>query len=174
MWRMKPLTKIVLAGAALIVAEAFILKVGSDREVLESFRAAQEYSLAVGKPILNLGAGNNPRVIGDINADLQSSILPNYVQVDLSEPLPYPDKMFAAALAFNVLEHLEDPQFALAEMQRVADRVYVVVPHPFNVADYLHSPHRWMFGYSAAYRLEPVKSAAVSAAAIITGLLLIL
>ena len=47
--------------------------------------------------------------------------------------LPLPDKSVDVATAFEVLEHLEDPGLALAEMRRVARRsVVVTVPYePF-------------------------------------------
>lgn len=59
--------------------------------------------------------------------------------------LPYADKEFGALLASHVLEHLDDPLAALAEWERVADEVFVVVPKWWDPAAILHPGHRWLF-----------------------------
>jgi len=116
------------------------------REKVERFREAREYCDRVGKPLLNVGCGQNPRFIGDVNVDVYPSrILPGYRQADVHR-LPFRDKEFGAAVAFSVLEHVDNPAQALRELSRVADRVYVTVPHYLNPYPYFRPGHKWVFG----------------------------
>lgn len=110
------------------------------------WKEAEEYSNKTRKPLLNIGCGNNPRFVGDVNVDIvEGVILPNYCQVDLNKPLPWKDKEFGAATAFHILEHMDDPKSTLRELQRVADRVYVAVPLPFDIHSYFVPSHKWFF-----------------------------
>lgn len=55
-----------------------------------------------------------------------------YVQISPKEKLPFPDKNFAIATCNAVLEHVGGPadqRFLLAEMSRVAERIFVSVPN---------------------------------------------
>jgi ubiquinone/menaquinone biosynthesis C-methylase UbiE len=57
--------------------------------------------------------------------------------------LPFADKQFGAALATHVLEHVEDPRRAFAELRRVADEVFIVCPRWWGPHTWLHPQHRW-------------------------------
>lgn len=108
---------------------------------------AREYAERVGKPLLNIGSGFDPRFVGDINMDIrdpEEQLHPNYVQASIYA-IPYPDKYFGAAFASHVLEHLDDPQAAIDEVSRVADRVYICVPMAISIADALYPGHKWIF-----------------------------
>ena len=115
---------------------------------------AEANSLATGKPILNVGCGDQPRYIADINLDLEPSMLPNFVQHDLTQPLPFVDKQFGSAVAFHVLEHVDDPQAVLYELDRVADRVYVGLPPFWSPDAYLSSEHKWVFVEGKVYPIS--------------------
>ena len=118
---------------------------------------ALQYCGEVGKPMLNVGCGDNPRVIGDVNIDIHPvgvSIIPRYIQASIYD-LPFRDKEAGAACAFSVIEHVERPQEALAELSRVADRVYVTVPYPLDFSTYFHFDHKWTFIGSRAVRINP-------------------
>jgi methionine biosynthesis protein MetW len=49
--------------------------------------------------------------------------------LDVTQPLPFPDKSFGTACALDVLEHLYDPLPVLREMGRVSRWAVVVVPN---------------------------------------------
>lgn len=46
--------------------------------------------------------------------------------------LPFPDSHFEIVTAFSVLEHLEDPAAALAEISRVASPGWLIASVPFE------------------------------------------
>lgn len=156
---MNTLTKIVAAGGAILIIDIVASKILAEREALEKWFEAERYSTSVNKPLLNVGCGNNPRFIGDINIDVRESILPNYQTVDVELPLPYADKTFGACAAFNIIEHVTNPREVLQELERVADRVYIVVPEIFSLIDYVGFGHKWMFGSAEAYDLAPIQGA---------------
>lgn len=102
---------------------------------------ARKLARASGKPLVNLGAGVSGRTLrasmlgerlwGDVNLDDQAPLCapgPNVVSYADYYQLPWSDRYFGALFACDVLEDLEDPDRALAEWQRVADYVVVVVP----------------------------------------------
>jgi len=112
---------------------------------------------ARGKPLLNVGAGTagasmrvrllGPTDWGDSNCDLdidnRSPVRSTpIVHCDL-HGLPYHDKEFGAVVATHVLEHVDDPQKALAELHRVADEVFIVVPRWWAVHTWVHPGHQW-------------------------------
>ena len=61
--------------------------------------------------------------------------LQNIVKADLNQPLPYPNESFDLITALDVLEHIENDQFALSELKRVlkiGGHLIISVPaHPF-------------------------------------------
>lgn len=107
------------------------------------------------KPLLNVGAGTartslraalfGPTLWGDVNVDLAGSGLhgPNNVSFGDVHRLPFADRTFGAAIASHVLEHVDDPALALAELRRVADEVFVVVPSWWAPHTWAHPGHRW-------------------------------
>jgi hypothetical protein len=59
-------------------------------------------------------------------------------------PIPVPAKTFGAILAVGVLERLRRPSIALREWERVADRVFVIVPSWWSPHAWLDPTVRWM------------------------------
>jgi len=61
--------------------------------------------------------------------------LQNIVKANLNQPLPYPNESFDLITALDVLEHIENDQFALSELKRVlkiGGHLIITVPaHPF-------------------------------------------
>jgi len=111
-------------------------------EKVGKFLQALQYCEKANKPLLNVGCGENVRILGDVNIDISAeAILPDYQQGSIYD-LPFNDKHFGAVCCFSTIEHLEDPKRALEEMKRVADRVYVTVPYPLDFSQYLHPDHR--------------------------------
>ena len=108
-----------------------------------------------GKGVINIGAGphrtyqaqviaESPEVL--MNIDIALDGMPHLMQLDIEqETLPFTDKQFGCAFASHVLEHLDNWQFALAEMVRVADYVVVVLPQPLYFSGWLAPGHRQHF-----------------------------
>ena len=111
--------------------------------------------LSNGKGVLNIGAGphrtyqsqliaEQPEVL--MNIDIALDGMPHLIQLDVERsPLPFTDKQFGCAFASHVLEHLDNWQFCLEEMVRVADYVVVVLPHPLYFSGWLAPEHRQHF-----------------------------
>jgi len=94
-----------------------------------------------GKPILSIGAKCNP--FGDVRCDIEPKCGATYCDAqDLSQ---FRDKEFSVALLSHVLEHLDDPDKALAEAERVADDVIVITPSPIFPQTWLHPEHKWVY-----------------------------
>jgi len=111
--------------------------------------------LSNGKGIINIGAGPNrtfgaqvvawdPEVV--VNIDIGPDGLPNFIQLDVeSEPLPFADNQFGVAYCSHVLEHLDNWQFCLDEMVRVADYVVIVLPDPVYFSGWIDPEHKQHF-----------------------------
>ena len=111
--------------------------------------------LSRGRGIINLGAGPHrtyqaqiiaaaPEILANI--DIAPDGMPRFIQLDVErDPLPFSDKQFGCAFASHVLEHLDNWQFALDEMERVADYVVVVLPDPAYFSGWLAPEHRQYF-----------------------------
>lgn len=141
-----------LANFAMLIREP-IVKV-------QAFEMAK--SLVNGKGIINLGAGTgswflwsalsaqkiaeSPQVA--LNVDIMPDGMPNFMELDLENPLPFGDKQFDVAFMSHVLEHLENWKVALDEAMRVADYVVVVLPYPFSLGNLLSPDHKQHFSFS--------------------------
>jgi SAM-dependent methyltransferase len=137
----------VLVGAGLLGGAIFYFHIGHviDYEIIRPAvaREAREYADKVGKPMINIGCGETDW--GDVNVDIVPRNVKGFMQLDVSKPMPFKDKEFGSALASHILEHLEDPDSALAEWHRIADRVYVLVPSLWNAWSWLTPEHKWVF-----------------------------
>lgn len=138
-------------------------------------RAARAWCDEVGKPMLVVGAGTptsslrallmGPQRSGDVNLDLVGrGPCPDAAAIYATAPIRagmwgppvchgdaadlsrWPDGTFGAVLATHVAEHLADPAGAIAEWERVADRVYVVTPRWWCLHTWLHPGHCWFLG----------------------------
>ena len=125
---MKPLNAfLAFAGAAYVYDVVW-----RPGKVADCARAAARRR---GKPLLNVGAGTpgsslrtlllGPTLFGEVNCNLAAPratacggavVCPCDVH-----RLPFGDKQFGAVIASHVLEHVEEPESALAELRRVAD-----------------------------------------------------
>lgn len=111
--------------------------------------------LAGARGIINLGAGPHQAFMAQViaeqpevlsNIDITPNGMPHFMQLNLEMGrLPYTDKQFGCAFASHILEHLDNWQFALSEMVRVADYVVVVLPHPANFGGWLVPEHKQHF-----------------------------
>ena len=170
---MKAWAKIAAGTGTFLIADLIAFKIFEESEALTKWLDAQNYCSSVGKQLLNIGCGNNPRFIGDVNVDIRQSILPNSVIYDLNLPLPYGDKQFGACVAFHILEHLDNPKNVLSEMSRVADRAYIAIPSYLNLISLVLPTHKWVFFNSDFCSLAPFKAMLGSALIMAAGASLI-
>ena len=110
-----------------------------NKRVLKELR---EYAKKVKKPILNLGCGRTN--YGDINADIISHGVENFMIIDANHKLPFKNKQFSSVVASNIIEHLDNPEFSLKEMKRIANKVYIAYPKWWQVGTWLTPDHRWL------------------------------
>ncbi|MBN1247543.1 MAG: methyltransferase domain-containing protein [Anaerolineae bacterium] len=83
---------------------------------------------------------------GGVNADIVAHApLPRFVRVTVSR-LPFRDHQFGSVLCSHTLEHVDDPEAFFAELQRVGDRVTLVLPPLWDItAAFNLLEHRWLF-----------------------------
>ncbi|MGQ9545939.1 MAG: class I SAM-dependent methyltransferase [Dehalococcoidia bacterium] len=151
---------LLLTIASIAAREVFQLAV-EHNERRQVFRQARDYADSVGKPLLVIGAPkwrlNHP--CGDVTIDISPEMAKfcNGQVADIRD-IPYPDGYFGAAFASHVLEHLptiEDAKIAFDEMERVADRVFIVSPHKTTIVAWLHPQHHlWVTPTGDGYIIE--------------------
>jgi SAM-dependent methyltransferase len=163
---MKTIGAIGIGVAAAVITTAIVDAVHTAEVKERAFSYAK--SLAGKKGIINLGAGpqmikegrtlqaqivaESPAVV--VNLDIVPDGMPNFIQWDIEEGLPFGDKTFGVAFASHVLEHLDDFEFALSEAARVADHVVVVLPHPLSPAGWLVPAHKQHFSREDIAKIE--------------------
>ena len=81
--------------------------------------------------ILDIGCGYNANKIAKVICDVQD--LSNYYQdkkfIRLTEKkLPFKDKEFDFVVASHVMEHVEDIEFFIKELERVSKKGYIELP----------------------------------------------
>ena len=113
------------------------------------YKRAAEHAIRLNKKLLVVGGAKGRHGSGDLCLDLNPVSCLNateFLQADIRN-IPLPDKWAGVAFASHVLEHMktpEDARQALAELQRVADVVYIVSPHKWNPMAWLHPDH-WLW-----------------------------
>jgi len=123
-------------------------------ERLEAYREAEAYARSRGKPLLIAGMPRSPwthgagkREYGDVVLDINPLVLNIINGVGVRADvrwIPYPDRHFGAAYVSHTLEHLqtkEDVLMALRELNRVADRVFIVSPSKTSILAWIHGEH---------------------------------
>lgn len=152
---------IFLSQVAVIAAEF------SDR--YKKFRQARAFARAAGKPLLVVGRPGNNRIKvytgGDVTIDLDPGVLKDCPQggcVADVRSIPFHDGHFGAAFVSFVLDYMPSvPDFekAMAELHRVADRVFVCHTKLFNIRwRYLPIPDRvnvWISEKDGKLRARP-------------------
>lgn len=109
------------------------------------WKAAKAAADRRGGKLLVVGEPDGEYPCGDVTIDLRDrSVCPNYVKADVQDLSRFHDGEFASAFASHVLEHVPDPQGALAELHRVAEEVFVAYPYPWRLATYLVPGHCWL------------------------------
>jgi len=135
-----------------------------------AFKEAYEYARSVNKRVLNAGCGSMPP-FGDVNLDIVPRSVPNFVLGNI-EDMPFEDKEFGACVASHVLEHVGNPEKALKECHRVADRVWIIEPPLWDVGTWLTPTHKWLIVRSSPIRFvryNPASAWTVFIMAILLG-----
>ena len=139
----------------LLAASAIQLKIIADEhtERAQVIAETEAYARASGKPMLIVGrpkgkhTGGNAE-LGDVCVDIDPLVLAECPETgfvaDIQQPLPFPDKHFGAASIMHVLEHVDDPFTAMAELGRVSDVVFVAYPKRWSALNWLQSDHKWI------------------------------
>lgn len=117
-------------------------------------------SISDGDRVLDAGGGHNPlfraNVVVDIDAGesqhrnfntLRLHPHQTFVQAPLEDLSAFKDKEFDYVFCSQVLEHVEDPAKACAELQRVAKRGFVDTPRSGMDLVVSHPEHRWLIDW---------------------------
>ena len=81
--------------------------------------------------VLDIGCGYKPHDSASVICDVQdfSKLYKDKKFIRLSEKsLPFKDQEFDFVIASHVLEHVEDPQFFIKELERVSAKGYIELP----------------------------------------------
>ena len=119
----------------------FVAAFGYKRPI---FNLAKLAASKVGKPLLNAGCGSKFTDLSDVNLDIVSKEVPHFVKGDIQNLFMFKDKQFGAVYASHVVEHVEDVDAALRELDRVAENVYVITPFPLWPSAWLCPSHIWI------------------------------
>jgi hypothetical protein len=140
--------------AAIAIGAAALYDIPEQLQRGRVFDMARAEADRRGKPLLNVGCSGLPRPLSYscAGADVCLEIDPlkhRFCRCPLRAPgtvlaIPFPRGTFGSAVCFHVLEHLrsiDDAEQAIRELERVADRVYVLVPARGGVIATLHPDH---------------------------------
>jgi len=132
------------------------------RDKNRKYRAASTCALERGKPLLVVGGpwGNRrarrwfrkpAHGYGDICMDINRRAIsghPYGIVADVTH-IPFSDKIFGAAFASHLLEHLpttSEAKKALDELNRVAEAVFIVYPSRQSIAGWIIADHHlWVW-----------------------------
>ncbi len=71
---------------------------------------------------------------GGVNADIvQHMELPNFTLIDDIYNLPFANKTFDCVLCSHTLEHVDDPKSFFSELERVGEKVTLVLPPLYDL-----------------------------------------
>jgi len=109
------------------------------------FNRAKRAARKARKLLLNAGCGSAYTELSDVNLDIITREVQNFVHGDIQDLSMFKNKQFGAVYASHVLEHVEDPDSALRELKRVAENVFIITPCPLWPSAWLHPDHKWVF-----------------------------
>ena len=102
--------------------------------------------------ILDIGCGYTPNKNASVIADKQNLENhyknKNFVRI-LEKKLPFKDKEFDFVIASHVIEHVEDFEFFIKELERISSRGYIELPSRLgdNLVFENRNDHIWWFAY---------------------------
>jgi hypothetical protein len=128
---------LILAGLAGYEASNWIAAFRERRELY-----AQAKKAAGNKPLLVVGVPRMRHGRGDAVIDLNPDGHPNTFAIDITDLSDIRTDTFGAAFVGHVLEHVEDIDTAMAELDRVADQVFVAYPRSHTLVAWLYPGHK--------------------------------
>jgi len=135
---------------------------GEIRDKNKKYRAASAYALERNKPLLVAGGPWGARRTrhlvkvpahgeGNVCLDIDRNAIdghPNGVIANITH-IPFSDKSFGAAFASHLLEHLpstDEAKKALAELNRIAEAVFIAYPSRQSIAGWVIPEHHlWVW-----------------------------
>jgi len=102
-----------------------LIKRSSKKFIEETFSSNTDWN------ILDIGCGYNANKFANVICDIQdlSNYYLNKKFIKLTEKkLPFNDKEFDFVVASHVMEHVEDVEFFIKELQRVSKQGYIELP----------------------------------------------
>jgi len=102
--------------------------------------------------ILDIGCGYKPHKNASVIADIQDFSdfykEKKFVQI-LGKNLPFKDKEFDFVIASHVIEHVEDFEFFIKELERITSKGYIELPSRLgdNLVFENRNDHIWWFTY---------------------------
>jgi len=101
--------------------------------------------------VLEIGSGSRPFLRSDILLDKSIEPYERAGKLVMDRPLiiadaqnlPFKDKSFDFIIAAHILEHLEEPDKFIKEIERVGRSGYIETPSPFAETIFGHSFHKW-------------------------------
>lgn len=106
------------------------------------FAEAADHAVAIGRPLLVVGAPDGGVTsgygCGDVTVDLAPSTCPVSIQADITKKIPLADNSCVVFVSC-VLEYVDDLDGALAELQRVSGgHAYFVGVEPWTATAFLY------------------------------------
>ncbi len=141
------------------------------RDKNKKYKAAKAYAQKRGKLLLVAGGPWGTKQVrhwlnmpahgsGDVCLDIDRNAIdgqPNGVIANITH-IPFSDKSFGAAFASHLLEHLpsiDDAEKALAELNRIAEAVFIACPSRQSIAGWLIPDHHlrvWQKGGTVYFK----------------------
>ena len=102
--------------------------------------------------ILDIGCGYRANKYAQVIADVQdlSSFYPSKKFINIKDKnLPFQDKEFDFVIASHVIEHVEDFQFFIKELERISSKGYIELPTRLgdNLVFENKNDHIWWFNF---------------------------
>ncbi|MEX0928660.1 MAG: methyltransferase domain-containing protein [Balneolales bacterium] len=84
---------------------------------------------------------------GGINADIfKHDSVPNFILTGDIYNLPFNNKQFKTVLCSHTIEHVEDPELFFKELNRVGEKVSLVIPPLWDISAVFNAlEHKWIF-----------------------------
>ena len=109
------------------------------------YEEAKAYQRQSGKMGLVVGSGPFNLGEGFVHTDIiPQPNVSNFMIVDINRPLPFADKEFSSVVCSHVIEHVGSPYTILAELNRVADKVFVIYPDWWTAGATSVPSHKWI------------------------------